>query len=157
MKKNPILVVDDFADGRELLAEYLRFRGFSVVAAASGDEAIAVAERVSPSVVLMDLRMPGMDGWEATRRLRENPEMRDVMIVAVTAHALAPEIESALNAGCDAVVSKPYDLHSFADALRSAMVKGPEAFAAIGAPTRPCRPIEQPRRQTKKRRTVSAR
>jgi CheY-like chemotaxis protein len=100
-----VLVVDDFDDGRELLVEYLEFKGFAVLSAASGNEAIAMAERIRPSVVLMDLRMPDGDGWEAARRLRENPATTTVMIVAVTAHALAPEIQSALSAGCDAVVS----------------------------------------------------
>jgi CheY-like chemotaxis protein len=132
----PILVVDDFDDGRELLVEYLQFRGFPVVSAASGNEAVAMAARVRPSAVLMDLRMPDGDGWQATRSLRANPATAQSMIIAVTAHALAPEIESALNAGCDAVVSKPYDLAAFADALTAALRDGPEAFAVLGAPTR---------------------
>ena len=130
----PILVVDDFVDGRELLSEYLEFRGFSVVAAKSGREAIALAPQIRPSAVLMDLGMPDVDGWEATRRLRQNPDTRDVMIIAVTAHALNREVQAALDAGCDAVVAKPYDLAAFADALAASMVKGPAAFKAVGAP-----------------------
>jgi CheY-like chemotaxis protein len=132
----PVLVVDDYADGREMLAEYLTFRGFSVASAQSGVEAISVAERFRPAIVLMDLRMPDMDGWEATRRLRADPKTRETMIVAVTAHALATEVKRALDAGCDAVVSKPYDLASFADALRLALHEGPQAVKEFGAQTR---------------------
>lgn len=132
----PVLVVDDYPDGRELLAEYLQYRGFSVVAANSGAEALAIAAQIRPAAILMDLRMPDMDGWEATRRLRGDPATRDIMIVAVTAAALTDEVEKALRAGCDAVVAKPYDLTTFADALAVAVVEGPEAFRALGAPTR---------------------
>jgi two-component system, cell cycle response regulator DivK len=128
-----ILVVDDFPDGRQLLAEYLRFRGFDVVLATSGAEAIDVAIHTKPSAILMDLRMPGMDGWEATRLLRANPATKDVMIIAVTAAALADDVRSALDAGCDAVVAKPYDLTALADALSMALVAGPEAFKFLGA------------------------
>src|SRR5581483_7368122 len=105
-----ILVVDDFPDGRELLAEYLRFRGFDVIEATSGDEAIALTQRLRPDVVLMDLGMPHVDGWEATRRLKGDPATANTLIVAVTAHALTTEMDAALAAGCDAVVAKPYDL-----------------------------------------------
>jgi CheY-like chemotaxis protein len=132
----PVLVVDDYPDGREMLAEYLRFRGFSVAAATSGVEALSAAREVHPAVVLMDLRMPEMDGWEATRHLRSNPKTRDIMIVAVTAHALAGEVKRAIDAGCDAVVSKPYDLASFADALTIALKEGPTAVKEFGARTR---------------------
>jgi two-component system cell cycle response regulator DivK len=151
----PILVVDDFLDGRELLSEYLEFRGFSVVAAKSGREAIALAPQIRPSAVLMDLGMPDIDGWEATRRLRQNPDTRDVMIIAVTAHALTREVQAALDAGCDAVVAKPYDLAAFADALAASMTKGPSAFKAVGAPTktRSSSPASSSRAQSSKGRS----
>jgi two-component system cell cycle response regulator DivK len=132
----PVLVVDDYADGREMLAEYLSFRGFAVAAAQSGVEALSVAAQVHPSVVLMDLRMPDMDGWEATRRLRGTAETADAIIVAVTAHALANEVKRALAAGCDAVVSKPYDLALFADALATALQQGPDVLRHFGNQTR---------------------
>jgi two-component system cell cycle response regulator DivK len=146
-RSGPILVVDDYADGREMLAEYLTFRGFSVASAQSGVEAISVAAQVHPAIVLMDLRMPDLDGWEATRLLRKDPQTRQVMIVAVTAHALATEVERALDAGCDAVVSKPYDLASFADALIIALRKGPGAVKEFGARTR-TETLPKPSRQT---------
>jgi CheY-like chemotaxis protein len=126
-----VLVVDDFADGRELLAEYLQWRGFEVETATSGDEAIAAVARSRPAAILMDLGMPGMDGWEATRQIRALPGLADVLIVAVTAHALSRETDAALRAGCDAVVAKPFDLAAFADALTVALTEGPVVFKRI--------------------------
>ena len=151
-RSGPVLVVDDYADGREMLAEYLSFRGFAVAAAQSGVEALSVAAQVNPSVVLMDLRMPDMDGWEATRRLRGTAGTADAIIVAVTAHALANEVKRALAAGCDAVVSKPYDLASFADALATAMQTGPKVLKDFGNQTRAeSVPKPLPASQNKKR------
>jgi two-component system cell cycle response regulator DivK len=119
-----VLVVDDNVDGREMLVEYLAFREFQVAAARHGEEAIEVAGRIRPAVILMDLSMPGMDGWEATRRLKANPLTKDVVIIAVTAHAFPPDQASARAAGCDAVIAKPFDLAALADALRSIIPTG---------------------------------
>jgi two-component system, cell cycle response regulator DivK len=132
-----ILVADDYPDGRQLLAEYLQFRGFVVVTAASGREAVDVATQAQPAAILMDLRMPGMDGWEATRLLRANPATSDILIVAVTAAAIPDEARSAIDAGCDAVVAKPYDLTALGDALSIALVEGPSAFRFLGATAQP--------------------
>jgi CheY-like chemotaxis protein len=107
---------------------YLEWRGFDVTTAASGAEAMAAAMKVRPAAILMDLGMPDMDGWEATRRIRATPKLSDVLIVAVTAHALTRETDAALRAGCDAVVAKPFDLAVFADALGVAVVEGPAVF-----------------------------
>src|SRR5262249_4311462 len=89
-----VLVLEDFADNRELLTAALTLRGCAATAAADGAAAIAMVRREPPDVVLMDLRMPGLDGWEATRRLKADPATASVPVVAVTAHALRPEIES---------------------------------------------------------------
>ena len=83
-----VLVVDDFADGREMVAEYLTFRGLSVVTASEGAEALRIARERPPAVVLMDLTMPGVDGWEATRRLKADPRTAESIVIALTAHAL---------------------------------------------------------------------
>jgi CheY-like chemotaxis protein len=110
-----VLVVDDNTDNRELLAEFLAFAGFQVTTAASGAEAVTEAQRVHPEVVLMDLAMPGlMDGWEATRRIKGDPTLRDTVVIAVTAHAFPPERERAMDAGCQAVFTKPYDIAAVA-------------------------------------------
>lgn len=102
-----ILVVDDFEPGREICAEYLAFRGYAVETAADGAEAIEKATELLPDVILMDLSLPGIDGWEATRRLRADERTRGIRIIALTAHALENEKNRALEAGCDQVVTKP--------------------------------------------------
>jgi two-component system cell cycle response regulator DivK len=102
-----ILVVDDFRDGREMYAEYLSHAGFDVAQAADGEEAVAKARELLPDVVLMDLSLPGMDGWEATRVLKADARTRDMRVIALTAHALSVYADSARAAGCDSVVTKP--------------------------------------------------
>jgi CheY-like chemotaxis protein len=133
-KKPSVLVVDDFVDGREMVAEYLSFRGFVVTEAKDGDEAIALARKLKPEIVLMDLRMPGMDGWEATRRLKKDPQTKHIPVVALTAHALTPEISAAHKAGCDAVVAKPCDISKLADSLIKLLKVGPQVVEAALAP-----------------------
>jgi CheY-like chemotaxis protein len=102
-----VLVVEDYQDAREMYTEYLRFSGYDVIEASNGFEAIERANEVVPDIVLMDLALPRMDGWEATRRLKENPRTVNIPIVALTGHALAGHEESALRAGCDSFVTKP--------------------------------------------------
>lgn len=115
-----------------MLTEYLAFRGFRVAEAQNGAEAIEAARRVQPNIILMDLAMPVVDGWEATRQLKADPLTKDIIIIAVTAHAFLPEQESARVAGCDAVIAKPYDLAVLASGLDRAISKGRAAFAAKG-------------------------
>jgi CheY-like chemotaxis protein len=133
-KKPSVLVVDDFVDGREMVAEYLAFRGFAVMEARDGDEAIELAKKLKPEIVLMDLRMPGMDGWEATRRLKQDPQTKHIPVVALTAHALTPEINAARKAGCDAVVAKPCDISTLADSLIKMLKSGPQVVESALAP-----------------------
>lgn len=102
-----VLVVDDVADGREICAEYLVFRKYRVATAADGLEALAKAFELVPDVILMDLSLPEIDGWEATRRLKGDERTRHIPIIALTAHALRSAHDEALAAGCDAVVTKP--------------------------------------------------
>jgi two-component system, cell cycle response regulator DivK len=102
-----VLVVDDMVDGREICAEYLSFRGYRVATAADGHEALAQAFDLLPTVILMDLSLPGIDGWEVTRRLKRDERTRHIPVIALTAHALASARDAALSAGCDAVVTKP--------------------------------------------------
>ena len=102
-----ILVVDDYQDAREMYAEYLQFSGFRVAEARNGNEAVAQARSLKPDLILMDLSLPGMDGWEATRVLKSDDETRRIPIVALTGHALAGASEGARKAGCDSFVTKP--------------------------------------------------
>jgi CheY-like chemotaxis protein len=102
-----ILVVDDYQDAREMYAEYLQFSGFRVAEAKNGNEALEQAFALKPDLILMDLSLPGMDGWEATRRLKADEATRHIPIVALTGHALAGASEGAKRAGCDSFVTKP--------------------------------------------------
>lgn len=102
-----VLVVDDVAHGREIFAEYLEFRGFRVATAADGLEALDKAFELLPDVILMDLSLPELDGWEATRRLKGDDRTKTIPVIALTAHALASAHDKAMAAGCDSVVTKP--------------------------------------------------
>jgi CheY-like chemotaxis protein len=106
--KSPlILVVDDYEDAREMYAEYLRFCGFRVAEARNGGEALEQAFSLMPDLILMDLSLPGIDGWEATRQLKADERTRNIPVVALTGHALAGASEGAKKAGCDSFVTKP--------------------------------------------------
>ena len=102
-----ILVVDDYEDAREMYAEYLRFCGFRVAEARNGNEALEQAFSLMPDLILMDLSLPGMDGWEATRQLKADARTNKIPVVALTGHALAGASEGAKKAGCDSFVTKP--------------------------------------------------
>ncbi len=102
-----ILVVDDFEDGREMYASYLRFSGYRVDEAADGNEALEKAFTLRPDIILMDLSLPGIDGWQATRELKRDERTANIPIVALTGHALEAHSRSAKEAGCDAFIVKP--------------------------------------------------
>jgi CheY-like chemotaxis protein len=102
-----VLVVDDYQDAREMYAEYLEFSGFRTAEARNGAEALEKAFALTPDVILMDLSLPVMDGWEATRRLRADARTHNIPIVALTGHALSGHADGAKDAGCDAYVTKP--------------------------------------------------
>jgi CheY-like chemotaxis protein len=102
-----VLIVDDVDHGREICAEYLEFRGFRVATAADGQEALDKAFALIPDVILMDLSLPVVDGWEATRQLKKDERTKEIPVIALTAHALASAHDRAMAAGCDSVVTKP--------------------------------------------------
>jgi two-component system cell cycle response regulator DivK len=102
-----ILVVDDFEDNRAMYAVYLTYCGYDVAEAADGEEAVEVARRRLPDAIVMDLSLPVMDGWEATRRLKADERTRHIPIIALTGHALAGHSRGAREAGCDAFLAKP--------------------------------------------------
>jgi CheY-like chemotaxis protein len=102
-----VLVVEDYEDAREMYSAYLQFSGYRVAEAANGLEAIEKTLELLPDIILMDLALPKMDGWEATRRLKTDERTRHIPIVALTGHALAGYAEGARQAGCDAFVTKP--------------------------------------------------
>jgi two-component system cell cycle response regulator DivK len=102
-----VLVVEDFDDAREMYRDYLQFTGFRVETARDGREAIEKTRALMPDLVLMDLSLPGIDGWEATRLLKSDPATKDILIVALSAHALAAEGARARASGCDGFIAKP--------------------------------------------------
>jgi two-component system, cell cycle response regulator DivK len=102
-----VLVVDDYADAREMYVESLLVVGFRVAEAANGVEAVEKARALSPDAILMDLSLPGIDGWEATRQLKADPATSHIPIVAITGHAPAAAEVRARLAGCDRLLIKP--------------------------------------------------
>ena len=104
MKK--ILVVEDVDFNRDLIVQLLEDR-YQVIEAVDGKEGIEIAQKERPDLILMDLSLPVMDGWEATRRLKANAELRSIPVIALTAHAMKGDEEKALAAGCDDYLAKP--------------------------------------------------
>jgi two-component system cell cycle response regulator DivK len=102
-----VLIVDDFTDARDMYREYFQFAGFDVVEAANGVEALRHAREAAPHIILMDLSLPVLDGWEATRRLKADDQTADIPVIALTSHALTGTFERASEAGCDSILTKP--------------------------------------------------
>ena len=103
-----ILVVEDQVDNRQILRDLLGNAGYQLVEAENGEEALAAVAKQRPDLILMDIQLPVMDGYEATRRIRANPDLKSIPIIAVTSYALAGDEAKALAAGCNAYVTKPY-------------------------------------------------
>jgi two-component system cell cycle response regulator DivK len=102
-----VLVVDDYQDAREMYAEYLKASGFRVAEARTGIEAVAKARELRPDCILMDLSLPGIDGWEATRQLKADHHTTQIPVVAITGHASELASRDARAAGCASYVLKP--------------------------------------------------
>jgi two-component system cell cycle response regulator DivK len=105
-----ILLVEDNELNRDMLSRRLTRKGYEVICALDGLEAVTQAASERPDLILMDMRLPELDGWEATRRVKDDPETQAIPIIALTAHAMAGDREQALAAGCDDYDSKPVDL-----------------------------------------------
>ena len=102
-----VLLVDDYADNRDIYVQFLTYSGLRVEEAENGHEALAKARALAPDVIVMDLSLPGLDGWEATRQLKADDRTRTIPVIALTGHALAGHSRSAFDAGCDAFITKP--------------------------------------------------
>ena len=102
-----ILVVDDFEDNREIYAQFLRFSGYRVAEAVDGLDALAKAAALRPDLIVMDLSLPRLDGWEATRQLKQDPATSTIPVVALTGHSLGGNEDRARVSGCDSFVTKP--------------------------------------------------
>ena len=104
-----ILLVEDNEMNRDMLSRRLERRGYQVIIAVDGQEGVALAQSQTPDLILMDMSLPVLDGWEATRQLKAAPATRSIPIIALTAHAMSGDREQALEAGCDDYDSKPVE------------------------------------------------
>lgn len=105
-----ILLVEDNELNRDMLSRRLIRRGYAVVVAEDGEQGLELARSERPDLILMDMSLPGIDGWEATRRLRADPEIAGARVIALTAHAMAGDRERAIEAGCDDYDTKPVEM-----------------------------------------------
>jgi two-component system cell cycle response regulator DivK len=121
-----ILYVEDNEDNVYMLTRRLERAGFEVVVASDGEQGVAVARAERPDLILMDLSLPVLDGWEATRRLKGSEETRAIPIIALSAHAMPGDREKALEAGCDDYDAKPVNLPSLLAKIRALLPEGAE-------------------------------
>jgi two-component system cell cycle response regulator DivK len=105
-----ILVVEDNQDNREMVVKVLKFNGYEVIEAVDGEEGIEKAKTEAPALILLDIYLPKMDGYEVAKRLKGDTGLRDIPVIALTAHAMKGNREQALAAGCDGYISKPIDI-----------------------------------------------
>ena len=103
-----VLVIEDHEDNRRILRDLLTSAGYESIEAVTGEEGVALAETHRPDLILMDIQLPGLDGYEATRRIKANPALRHIPVIAVTSYALSGDEVKAKAAGCDAYVTKPF-------------------------------------------------
>ncbi len=119
-----VLYVEDNEDNIYMLSNRLNRAGFDVVVARDGAQGVAMARAEAPDLILMDLGLPVLDGWEATRQLKAGPETRSIPIIALSAHAMAGDREKALAAGCDDYDAKPVDLPRLLAKIHASLAKG---------------------------------
>jgi two-component system cell cycle response regulator DivK len=103
-----ILVIEDHEENRRILGYLLDSAGLEMIVAVTGEDGVAAAEKERPDLILMDIQLPGLDGYEATRRIKANPALRHIPIIVVTSYALSGDDVKAFEAGCDAYVTKPF-------------------------------------------------
>ncbi len=118
-----ILIAEDNEENWDMLSRRLERRGYEVIIARDGEQAIAMARSDRPDVILMDMNLPLVDGWEATRKIKADPETHLVSIIAVTAHGMVGDREKCLEAGCDDHHAKPVDLTSLLSQIEATLAK----------------------------------
>ena len=119
-----ILYVEDNEDNIYVVKSRFARVGFTVLVATDGEQGVAMAAAERPDLILMDLRLPVLDGWEATRRIKARPETRHIPIIALTAHAMSGDREKALAAGCDDFDTKPVEMPRLLEKVRALLSKG---------------------------------
>lgn len=121
MSNRRILVVEDNQDNMTLITDVLMSLNYDVIRATDGEKGVEAAHQEHPDLILMDLSLPRMDGWTATRHIKENPELNHIPIIALTAHAMVGDKERALEAGCNDYITKPINLRELARKLAEYM------------------------------------
>ena len=119
-----ILLVEDNEMNRDMLSRRLLRSGFEVIMAEDGERGVAVAMSDKPDLILMDMSLPVLDGWEATRRIKATPELSKIPIIALTAHAMATDRDKALEAGCDDYDTKPIELQRLLGKVKTLLAAG---------------------------------
>jgi CheY-like chemotaxis protein len=120
-----VLLVEDNPVNLELFQDLIELEGYEVLSANTGHEAIEIAKREVPDIILMDIQLPEMDGWEATKILKKTPETREIPIIALTAHAMEGDREKALDLGCDSYISKPINTRTFISDIKKVLSSSP--------------------------------
>jgi len=120
-----ILVVEDNQDNRELVVKVLKINGYQVIEAVDGEEALEKTKTENPDLILMDLFIPKIDGYEVTRRLKSDRDLKHIPVIALTAHAMKGDMEVALAAGCDGYMPKPIDVRELPKQIESFMKHNP--------------------------------
>ena len=118
-----ILLVEDNEMNRDMLSRRLQKQGYEVVMAVDGEEGVAKAQSEAPALILMDMSLPGIDGWEATRRLKAAPQTQKIPVIALTAHAMTDDSAKALAAGCDDFDTKPVELSRLLSKMQTLLGK----------------------------------
>ena len=121
MEKGHILVVEDNQDNYELVRTILELAGYDTFQAITGRDGVDAARKQKPDLILMDMALPEMDGWDATQRIRKDPETKHIPMVALTVHTLPRERKRALDAGVDAYISKPFDAAYFLQVVENTL------------------------------------
>lgn len=121
-----VLYVEDNEDNIYMLSQRLARKGYEVIVAKDGEQAVTMARAETPSLIIMDLSLPVLDGWEATRRLKAMPETCDIPVIALSAHAMIGDQEKALAAGCDDYDIKPIELPRLLDKIAALLARGHE-------------------------------
>ena len=116
---NKILLIEDNEMNRDMLSRRLERKGFEVIIATDGQAGVDMASSTSPDIILMDLSLPGIDGWEATRQIKADPATQAIPIIALTAHAMAGDEDKARKAGCDDYDTKPINLNRLLDKIKN--------------------------------------
>lgn len=119
-----VLVVEDNEDNRRIMRDLLRSVGYEIIEAVNGNEGVQLAEAHTPDLILMDIQLPGIDGYEATRQIKANPALARTPIIAVTSYALSGDEIKARDAGCDDYVTKPFSPRALLAKIRSYLDPG---------------------------------